>query len=49
MHDGKKVDLKNVSALAGLKDIRFDDSFCMAVAFLCLQQPTGERKRQVDL
>ena len=39
LHDGKKVDLKNVSALAGLKDIRFDDSFCMAVPFYVYSNP----------
>lgn len=39
LHDGKKVDLKNVSALVGLKDIRFDDSFCMAVPFYVYSNP----------
>lgn len=39
LHNGQKVDLKNVSALAGLKDIRFDDSFCMAVPFYIYSNP----------
>lgn len=39
MHNGQKADPKNVSALAGLKDIRFDDSFCMAVPFYIYSNP----------
>lgn len=39
LHNGQKADLKNVSALAGLKDIRFDDSFCMAVPFYIYSNP----------
>lgn len=39
LHNGQKADPKNVSALAGLKDIRFDDSFCMAVPFYIYSNP----------
>ena len=39
LHNGQKAELKNVSALAGLKDIRFDDSFCMAVPFYIYSNP----------
>lgn len=39
LYNGQKADLKNVSALAGLKDIRFDDSFCMAVPFYIYSNP----------
>lgn len=39
LHNGQKADLKNVSALARLKDIRFDDSFCMAVPFYIYSNP----------
>ena len=39
LHNGQKADPKNISALAGLKDIRFDDSFCMAVPFYIYSNP----------
>lgn len=39
LHNGQKAELKNVAALAGLKDIRFDDSFCMAVPFYIYSNP----------
>lgn len=39
LHNGQKAEPKNVSALAGLKDIRFDDSFCMAVPFYIYSNP----------
>lgn len=39
LHNGQKAEPKNVSALAGLKDIRFDNSFCMAVPFYIYSNP----------
>lgn len=42
LNNGKKADLKNVSVLADLKDICFDDSFCMAVPFYIYSNPRAK-------